>query len=156
MTILPSPRDTVKIDTTVVLPYKFKDEPAFAYPNKKDSAKLFLKKPANIKTTIEYDPVTGEYDFVEKVGDMDIRLPKTMTKNEFQKYDFEQSLQNYWRSQTRIKGLEAKGGLIPRLTVGGETFNKIFGSNTIDIRPQGYVEVSFGYQMNGHGKPSDS
>jgi len=66
MTILPSPRDTVKIDTTVVLPYKFKDEPAFAYPNKKDSAKLFLKKPANIKTTIEYDPVTGEYDFVEK------------------------------------------------------------------------------------------
>ncbi len=154
MTILPSPRDTVKIDTTVVLPYKFKDEPAFAYPNKKDSAKLFLKKPANIKTTIEYDPVTGEYDFVEKVGDMDIRLPKTMTKNEFQKYDFEQSLQNYWRSQTRIKGLEAKGGLIPRLTVGGETFNKIFGSNTIDIRPQGYVEVSFGYQMNATENPS--
>lgn len=154
MTILASPRDTVKIDTTVVLPYKFKDEPAFAYPNKKDSAKLFLKKPGNIKTTIEYNPVTGEYDFVEKVGDTEIRLPKTMTKNEFQKYDFEQSLQNYWRSQTRIKGLEAKGGMIPRLTVGGETFNKIFGSNTIDIRPQGYVEVSFGYQMNATENPS--
>ena len=77
-----------------------------------------------------------------------------MTKKEFQKYDFEQSIQNYWRSQTKIKGLEDKGGLIPRLTVGGETFNKIFGSNTIDIRPQGYVEVSFGYQMNATENPS--
>ena len=154
MTILQAPKDTVKIDTTGVLPYKFKDEPAFAYPNKRDSAKLFLKKPSNIKTDIEYDPVTGEYNFVEKVGDMNVRLPKTMTKKEFQKYDFEQSIQNYWRNQTRIKGLETKGGLIPRLTVGGETFNKIFGSNTIDIRPQGYVEVSFGYMMNATENPS--
>ena len=140
--------DTVRIDTTGVLPYNFKDEPAFAYPDKKDSSKLFLKNPSNIRTEIEYDPVTGEYNFVEKVGDMNFRLPKTMTKKEFQKYDFEQSIQNYWRSQTQIKSIEDKGGLIPKLTVGGETFNKIFGSNTIDIRPQGYVEVSFGYQMN--------
>ncbi len=154
LTILSAPEDTVKIDTTGVLPFKFKDEPAFAYPDKKDSSGLFLKRPSNVRTEIEYDPVTGEYNFVEKVGDLNFRLPKTMTKKEFQKYDFEQSIQNYWRSQTKIKGLEDKGGLIPRLTVGGETFNKIFGSNTIDIRPQGYVEVSFGYQMNATENPS--
>ncbi|MFA5327152.1 MAG: cell surface protein SprA [Prolixibacteraceae bacterium] len=149
-----APEDTVRIDTTGVLPYNFKDEPAFAYPNKSDSAKLFLKNPSNIHTEIEYDPVTGEYNFVEKIGDLNYRLPKSMTKKEFQKYDFEQAIQNYWRSQTRIKGLEDKGGLIPRLTVGGEVFNKIFGSNTIDIRPQGYVEVSFGYQMNETQNPA--
>ncbi|MEI8113286.1 MAG: cell surface protein SprA [Bacteroidia bacterium] len=154
MTLLSVPADTVKIDTTGVLPYPFKDEPAFAYPDKKDSAKLFLKKPSNIKTDIEYDPITGEYIFTEKVGDLNFRLPKSMTKKEFQKYDFNRAVQNYWREQTRIKGIEAKGGLIPRLTVGGETFNKIFGSNTIDIRPQGFVEVSFGYQMNSTENPS--
>ncbi len=154
VTMLSTPADTVKIDTTAVLPYNFKDEPAFAYPNKKDSAKLFLRTPSNIKTDIEYDPVTGEYNFTEKVGNLDFRLPKTMTQKEFQKYDFDQSIQNYWRNQTRIKGLEDKGGLIPRLTVGGEAFSKIFGSNTIDIRPQGYVEVSFGYQMNSTDNPS--
>ncbi len=148
LAMLSAPADTVKIDTTGVLPYNFKDEPAFAYPDKKDSSKLFLKNPSNIRTEIEYDPVTDEYNFVEKVGNLNFRLPKTMTKKEFQKYDFEQSVQNYWRSQTQIKSIEDKGGLIPKLTVGGETFNKIFGSNTIDIRPQGYVEVSFGYQMN--------
>ncbi len=154
--VLSAPKDTVKIDTTGVLPYKFKDEPAFAYPDKKDSSKLFLKKPSNIKTEIEYDPVTGEYNFVEKIGDLNYRLPKTMTRKEYQKYDFEQAVQNYWRNQTHIKGIEDKGGFIPHLTVGGETFSKIFGSNTIDIRPQGYVEVSFGYQMNSTKNPSVS
>ena len=154
LAIFPASADTDKIDTTGILHYDFKDEPAFAYPDKKDSSKLFLKKPSNIRTEIVYDPVTGEYNFVEKVGDLNFRLPKTMTKKEFQKYDFEQSVQDYWRSQSRIKSIEDKGGLIPRLTVGGETFNKIFGSNTIDIRPQGYVEVSFGYQMNSTANPS--
>jgi len=77
-----------------------------------------------------------------------------MTKKEFQQYDLEQSIQNYWRSQTELQSIEQKGGLIPRLTVGGETFSKIFGSNTIDIRPQGYVEVIFGYQMNKTENPS--
>lgn len=148
------PADTVRIDTTGVLPYNFKDEPAFAFPDKKDSSKLFLRKPSNIHTEIEYDPISGEYIFTEKVGDLNFRLPKTMTKKEFQKYDFEQSVQNYWRNQTRIKGIEDKGGLIPTLTVGGEAFSKIFGSNTIDIRPQGYVEVSFGYQMNATENPT--
>lgn len=151
---LSAPEDSSRIDTTGILPYPFKDEPAFAYPDKKDSAKLFLKNPSNIRTEIEYDPVTGEYNFYEKVGDLNFRLPKTMTKKEYQKYDFDQAVQNYWRNQTHLKSLENQGGLIPRLTVGGETFNKIFGSNTIDIRPQGYVEVSFGYQMNETQNPT--
>ena len=73
LTILPAPEDTVKIDTTGVLPFKFKDEPAFAYPDKKDSSGLFLKRPSNIRTEIEYDPVTGEYNFVEKVGESEFQ-----------------------------------------------------------------------------------
>lgn len=152
--VLEQPADTVRIDTTGVLPFDFEDEPAYAYPDKKDSAKLYLRKPSNIRTEIEYDPVSGEYIFTEKVGDLNFRLPKTMTRKEFQKYDFEQSVQNYWRNQTQIKGIEDKGGLIPKLTVGGEAFSKIFGSNTIDIRPQGFVEVSFGYQMNNTQNPT--
>jgi len=127
LAILSAPEDTLKIDTTGVLPYNFKDEPAFAYPDKKDSSKLYLKKPSNIRTEIEYDPVSGEYNFTEKVGNLDFRLPKTMTREEYQKYEFEQAVQNYWRNQTHIKSIEDKGGLIPRLTVGGETFNKILG-----------------------------
>ncbi|HET6559898.1 MAG TPA: cell surface protein SprA, partial [Prolixibacteraceae bacterium] len=154
LSAMEQPADTVRIDTTGVLPYDFEDEPEFAFPDKKDSAGLYLKRPSNIRTEIEYDPVSGEYIFTEKVGDLNFRLPKTMTRKEFQQYDFEQSVQNYWRNQTQIKAIEDKGGLIPKLTIGGETFSKIFGSNTIDIRPQGFVEVSFGYQMNETMNPS--
>lgn len=145
-----------KIDTTGVLPYPFRDEPAFAYPNKKDSLRLYLKNPSNIKSKIEYDPVSGEYVFTERVGNQDYRLPKTMTRKEYQKYDFDQAVQNYWRSQSRVKSIEERGGFIPKLTVKSEAFNKIFGGNTIDIRPQGYVEVSFGYQVNYTQNPSVS
>ncbi|MDP3431850.1 MAG: hypothetical protein Q8T04_02640, partial [Bacteroidota bacterium] len=107
-TFLDIQADTVRIDTIGVLPFQFKDEPAFAFPDKKDSAKLFLRRPSNIRTEIEYDPITGEYIFTEKIGDLNFRLPKTMSRKEFQKYDFEQSVQNYWRNQTRIKGIEDK------------------------------------------------
>jgi hypothetical protein len=84
LSALEQPADTVRIDTTGVLPYDFKDEPAFEFPDQRDSAKLYLKKPSNIRTEIEYDPVSGEYIFTEKVGELNYRLPKTMTRKEFQ------------------------------------------------------------------------
>ncbi len=148
--------DTLRIDTTGVLPFQFKDEAAFEYPNPEDSSKLFLDKPSNIKSSIEYDPITGEYIFYEKVGDLNYRLPKTMSRKEFQHYDFNQSIKNYWRQRNNIQRMDNQGGLVPKLTIGGEAFNKLFGGNTIDIRPQGYIEVSFGYQVNETENPAIS
>ena len=45
---------------------------------------LFLKKPSNIRSKVEYDPETGDYNFIEKIGNLDYRLPKSMSKKEFQ------------------------------------------------------------------------
>jgi cell surface protein SprA len=140
--------DTPEIDTTGVLPYPFKDQPEFVFPDKKDSSGLFLKRPSNVKTEIQYDPVSGEYTFYEKIGSLNYRLPKSMSADDYLKFDVEQSIKDYWRQQRQIQDLENQGALAPRLTVGGEAFNRIFGGNSIDIKPQGYVEVSFGYQMN--------
>ena len=146
--------DSLDIDTTGVLPYPFEDQPEFVFPEKKDSSSLFLKPPSNIKTEIEYNPVSGEYTFYEKMGSLNYRLPKSMSSADFLKFDVEQSIKDYWRKRGQIQDLEEKGGLAPRLTVGGEAFNRIFGGNTIDIKPQGYVEVNFGYKMNTNENPS--
>ena len=140
-------RDTVEIDTTGPLPFPFKDQPAFGKPAT-DSLKLYLNKPGNIKYEIEYDPVTGQYVFYEKVGDLNYRLPQTMSLDDYVDYDFEQSIKSYWRERSKVAELDKQRSLIPELTIGGEAFNRIFGGNTINIQPQGYVEVSFGYQMN--------
>jgi cell surface protein SprA len=145
--------DTVEIDTVGSLPYPFSDQPAFGY-SEQDSIKLFLNKPSNIKYEIEYDPITGQYVFYEKMGDLNYRLPQTMSLDDYVNYDFERSIKSYWKERSRIQDLDNQGSLIPKLTVGGEAFNRIFGGNTINIQPQGYVEVSFGYQMNATENPA--
>ncbi|WP_299579052.1 cell surface protein SprA [uncultured Sunxiuqinia sp.] len=146
--------DSLEIDTTGTLPYPFEDEPVFEFPDSKDSSELFLSRPSNINTEMEYDPETGEYIFYEKIGNLNYRLPKTMTLQEFVDYDFKNSIRNYWRTRGNQLDMETQGSVIPSLTVGGEAFNRIFGGNSIDIRPQGYVEVSFGYQMNAIENPA--
>jgi cell surface protein SprA len=146
--------DTLKVDTVKKLPYYFKDEGAFEYPNSSDSSKLYLRRPANIKTEIKYDPVSEEYVFYETVNGMEYRLPKVMTRAEYQKYEFEEAIKNYWRNRKQQPFLEKKGGLLAGLNVGGETFNKVFGGNTVDVHAQGYVYVDFGYQLTKNDNPS--
>jgi cell surface protein SprA len=146
-------QDTVAVDTTGQLPFPFQDQPAFGH-SRQDSSKLFLNKPGNIRYEVEYDPITGKYVFYEKIGDLNYRLPQTMSLDDYIDYDFEKSIRDYWKQRTRVQDLENQGGLIPKLTIGGEAFNRIFGGNTVNIQPQGYVEVSFGYQMNTTENPA--
>jgi cell surface protein SprA len=146
-------QDTIDTDTIGSLPFPFKDKPAFGF-SKTDSIKLFLNKPSNIKYEVEYDPISGQYVFYEKVGTLNYRLPQTMSLEDYIDYDFEKSIKSYWRERAQIQSEDQKRSLIPELTIGGEAFNRIFGGNTINIQPQGYVEVSFGYQMNATENPS--
>ena len=146
-------QDTLEIDTIGPLPFPFQDQPAFGH-SQQDSIKLFLNKPSNIKYEIEYDPITGQYVFYEKIGNLNYRLPQTMSLDDYVSYDFDRSVKSYWKERSRIQDLDNQGSLIPKLTVGGEAFNRIFGGNTINIQPQGYVEVSFGYQMNATENPA--
>ena len=151
--ILYQTQDTVEIDTTGTLPFPFQDKPAFGDVSQ-DSSKLFLNKPSNIKYEVVYDPITGQYVFYEKVGTLNYRLPQSMSLDDYLDYDFSKSIDDYWKQRTKIQDMESKGSLIPKLTIGGETFNRIFGGNTVNINPQGYVEVSFGYQMNATENPA--
>ncbi|MFZ2796747.1 MAG: cell surface protein SprA [Prolixibacteraceae bacterium] len=149
-----SPQDTVRMDTAGNLRFPFEDQPAFGFPENPDTASLFLKKPENIGFEVEYDPVTGQYLFYEKVGRLNYRLPQAMTLKDYVDYDFRKSVQEYWQQRKNISDMESKGSLIPGLTIESEAFNRIFGGNTINIKPQGYVEVSFGYQMNATENPA--
>ncbi len=142
------------IDTTGVLIYPFDDEPEFDYSDSTQQSALFLKKPSNIKTVVEYDPVSGQYIMTEKIGNIVYRLPRVMSLEEYVRYSMQSSIRNYWRSKSGEQQGEERRKMIPSLTVSGEAFNKIFGGNTIDIQAQGFVDVSFGYQMYEVENPS--
>ena len=146
-------QDTVTTDTVGKLPYPFKDQPAFG-DSGQDTLNLYLNDPSNIEYEIEYDPVTGQYVFYKKIGDLNYRLPQTMSLEDYIDYDFERSIKNYWKERSQLHDMDSRGGLLPKLTIGSEAFNRIFGGNTINIQPQGYVEVSFGYQMNATENPA--
>lgn len=146
-------QDLPQVDTTGPLPIPFHDEPAFGF-QEPDTGKIFLHQPNNIKYEVEYDPVLGQYVFKKKVGNLDYRLPQSMSLEEYLNYDFDKSIQEYWKSRQQLETLDQRGGLLPKLSVGSEAFNRLFGGNTINIQPQGYVEVSFGYQVNKTDNPS--
>ena len=140
--------DTTRRDTLGPLPYPFKDQKAFAKPTKPDTTALYLKRPSNIRTVIEYDPVSGDYLISEKIGSLDYRLPIALRRGEYLKNDLQESIDRYWRQKMSQNSLDQKSQLLPQFRINSAAFNKVFGSNIVNIRPQGYVEMSLGIKSN--------
>jgi len=135
------------------IPFPFQDETDFPYYQSRFQSPLFLNNPSNIQSEIQYNPETGEYEFTQKIGNLNYRPAGTMSFDEYRKYDFEESMQNYWQQKVRGENFENQGSLIPKLYVGSEVFDRIFGSNTIDIKPQGSAELIFGTVTNKSSNP---
>ena len=150
----PVERDTTRGDTIGPLKFPFKDQSLFANTGTTDSSALYLKKPSNIHTVIEYDPISGDYLISERIGNMDYRLPVSMRRADFLKNDLRESIDRYWRQRMSQNSLDQKSQLIPQFRISGEAFNKVFGSNIVNIKPQGYVEMNLGIKTNRIENPS--
>lgn len=116
--------------------------------NPGSSNPFFLNNPPGIGQSIIYDPETNTYNFQYMTGNTPFGAGAYMDVKEYIDYDLQQSIHDYWQNQSRSiggKGNSRTGsGLIPQLHVGGEIFEGIFGSNTIDIRPSGSVGLKLG------------
>lgn len=119
-----------------------------------DNSPLYGDEPSNITTEIVYDENTDEYIFVKKVGDQILETPFSVSFDEYLKYDFDKAMKSYWRQRSKSDISESRDALIPKLEVGGEIFDRIFGGNIIDIKPQGSAELSFGLQISRIDNPS--
>ena len=115
---------------------------------------LYLNNPSNQSNTIVYDPVTGTYVFKNQIGGINISEPYEMDLDEYMKYDLQNSVDDYWRSRAKQDGKGSSNSLIPKLHIGSKAFSTIFGSNTIDIRPQGSAELIFGVNSSKREDPS--
>ena len=115
---------------------------------------MLFRSPSNIKTSVEYNPENREYDIFEKVGGLDFRRPSYMTFEEFKESQFKKSTSDYWKKKANEESVTQRKGFAPRLYVGGEAFNRIFGGNTIDIRPQGSAALSFGLNISRYDNPT--
>ncbi|MBS4060176.1 MAG: cell surface protein SprA [Bacteroidetes bacterium] len=105
---------------------------------------LFLSDPPNIKREVVYDPVTRQYVFLNKIGDFTYRTPSVMNEKEYMDFQNKKGIRKYWEERAQRSTTSTSSSIIPAIYVGGKVFDQIFGSNTIDIRPQGSAEVTFG------------
>jgi len=115
---------------------------------------LFLRNPNNIKQEIIYNPKTNTYEFVTKVGNFEYRTPTTLDFKDYQKLEMKKGIEKYWQQNAQTAGTFKGKRLIPKLYIKGKAFEQIFGSNAIDIRPQGSAEISFGVLSNFRDDPS--
>lgn len=140
--------------TEVDLLFPFNDFSGNPYIDKQNSSPLFLNPPSNIQREIVYNPETNSYEFVNKIGEFYYRPPTTMDFDEYQDYELDKDVANYWNERNQTAGTAEGERLIPKIYIGGEAFDRIFGSNTIDIRPQGSAEVSFGILSTKRDDPA--
>ena len=142
-------------DTTkLIYPIPYDDGNPFNHD--KNQSGFYLKEPDNISREIVYDPITGQYTFYSKIGDFMYREPQSMSLDLYTKYQNEKSKKEYWKERRETTGSSSGDGnqLIPTIYVGGKAFDKIFGSNTIDIKLQGSADVTFGIKNQKRNDPS--
>ncbi len=115
-----------------------------------------LQNPPGIGTVINYDPNTNSYNFQYMTGNTPFGPGAYMDVNEYIDYDLQKSINDYWHnhSSSYNGGNRRGGGLIPELHIGGDIFESIFGSNTIDIRPSGNIELKFGFKYTQIDNPN--
>ncbi|HOO67483.1 MAG TPA: cell surface protein SprA [Bacteroidales bacterium] len=132
---------------------KLNNDPAFPW-EAKQSSPLFLSNPSNITTRVEYDGRNRQYIIYQKAGSIDYRPPVYMTPEEYRRYEFNQAMREYWDATLRGDASGFRSSLIPQIEVGGETFDRIFGSNVINIVPQGSAELIFGINISHTENPT--
>ena len=82
-------------------------------------------------------------------------IPSIYSFEQFQEYTAKKSIYDYWKLRTQQRTFKTSTSLLnPKLYVPGKAFDKIFGGNSVDIRPQGSAELIFGLKINRLDNPS--
>jgi len=142
--------DSEEID----LPYPFHDRYGDPYSQPVPSSPLNMGDPSNIKTNVEYDTEHNQYNINENVGDLFYRNPSYLTFDEFVEQEYKKSTKNYWRQRASEEDKLNKKVFSQKIQVRSVVFDRIFGGSTIDIRPQGSAELTFGVRVNKTGNPA--
>ena len=139
---------------TINLPYNVNPKQINPYGQTKPSSNINFQIPSNVTRVVEYDIKTNQYTIHHKIGDIDYIPPYTMSFDEFHEYDIQQKLQQTWRNKYQSETFEHQTSLIPKINIGSEAFETIFGSSTIDIRPSGSASLKFGVKISKNENPS--
>ena len=124
--------------------------------------KVQIKNPKSIQEAYTYDPKTDRYIYTSSVDGFSIKYPVILTPKEYESLVLKESMKEYFKKKSdaidgKKSGSEAdKKDLLPRYYVNSGLFESIFGSNTIDVKPTGSVEMDLGARFTKQDNPSFS
>jgi cell surface protein SprA len=124
--------------------------------------KVQIKNPQSILSAYTYDPVTDRYVYTNSVDGFSINYPIILTPKEYENLVLKESMREYFKSKVdaidgkKTGSEDAKKDLLPRYYVKSGFFESIFGSNTIDVKPTGSVEMDLGMRYTKQDNPSFS
>lgn len=107
-----------------------------------------LKMPSNLKTTIEYDPESGDYVLSTYLGETRITTPVTLNSEEYARYWQQQSNAAFFRKKNKIDYGKEEEFSLTNLQFDLGAAEKIFGPGGVQLRTQGSIEVKFGVKNN--------
>lgn len=138
--LLPSVEDTIGVvRDSIPLPYSF---------DSTKEGKLFLSLPSTKE--IIFDAELQQYMIIEKIGNYEIKYPVYMSSDEYNEYTQKKEMLSYFKDKVsaidgKRKNIEAQQkDLLPSYYVNSSFFESIFGGNTIEVKPQGSINVKMG------------
>ena len=144
-------QDTLLSKDTLIFPLKDRRGDKFSQSSRNT---FDLKDPANITDSIAYDAKTKEYYIYEKIGNKYYRKPTSLTFDEYMRIMSRKAENDYFRQRSNTINLLNRKLAKPRLNMGEDLFNRLFGNGKIDIRPQGEVNITAGYQGQNIKNPT--
>ncbi len=121
-----------------------------------------MPNPNSVESKYTYDPVTDRYIYTEKIGEFNINYPVILTPDEYYALVARENLKGYYKEKIdafdgKKEGAEdERKNLLPEFYVQSDFFETIFGSNVIEVVPQGSVEMDLGILFSKQDNPSFS
>lgn len=106
-----------------------------------------LKDPSIIEKDVEYDPITNQYIITERIGEEYYRTPTYMTFQEYLDYKAKQQEQAYFQQLSGVGSASGSLGAnnpLDRIDIKQTLIDRLFGGTSVDIRPQGSIDLTFG------------
>ncbi|MGY8886099.1 MAG: T9SS outer membrane translocon Sov/SprA, partial [Flavobacteriales bacterium] len=124
--------------------------------------RMELPNPSSIQDLYTYDSITDRYIYTKSLGNFNISYPVILTPQEYQDLVLKEQMKAYFMEKInaadgRKDGADdAQKNLLPTFYVQSGLFESIFGGNTIEVIPQGSVEIDLGLLYTKQDNPSFS
>ncbi len=127
-----------------------------------EMGRMDLPTPVSIQDLYTYDPITDRYIYTQTLGSFNITYPIILTPQEYQLLIQEEQMKAYFKEKIdaadgrKAGSDEQQKNLLPTFYVNSNFFESIFGGNTIEVIPQGSVEMDLGLLYTKQDNPQYS